>query len=101
MKEIELGIPGKVQQSNASLAVALVQRHLKVLGLPPVEVTQDSLPPGVITALENAHWPGRCETRVEKDVTWCCDGAHTAESIAAATEWYSSMYSCLFLTPLS
>jgi folylpolyglutamate synthase len=92
MKDIRLGIPGKVQQSNASLAVALVQRHLKVLGLPQLEVTPDSLPPEVVTALENAHWPGRCETRVEKGTTWYCDGAHTAESIVAATEWYSSMY---------
>jgi folylpolyglutamate synthase len=92
MKDIKLGIPGQVQQINASLAIALVQRHLKVLGLPLLQVTETSLPPNIIPALENVRWPGRCETRIDKDVTWYCDGAHTAESIAAATEWYSSTY---------
>jgi len=87
-----LGIPGQVQQSNASLAIALVQEHLKFLKIPFPEITSTTLPPEIITALENARWPGRCETRVEKDITWYCDGAHTAESIAAATQWYSSMY---------
>ena len=56
------------------------------------EVTETSIAPEIVRALENARWPGRCETRVEDGVTWYCDGAHTAESIAAATEWYNSMY---------
>jgi folylpolyglutamate synthase len=89
---VGLGIPGQVQQSNASLAVALVEEHLKALGLPVPEITSTTLSQELICALEKAHWPGRCETRTEKDVTWYCDGAHTAESIAAATQWYSSMY---------
>jgi folylpolyglutamate synthase len=92
VKEVKLGIAGTVQQSNASLAIALVEEHLKRLGLPAPAITPTTLPPEIITALENARWPGRCETRVEKDVTWYCDGAHTAESIAAATQWYSWMY---------
>ena len=87
-----LGIPGQVQKINASLAIALVQEHLKSLDLPSPEITPNTLPPVIVKALENARWPGRCETRVENDVTWYCDGAHTAESIAAATRWYSSMY---------
>jgi folylpolyglutamate synthase len=86
-----LGIPGQVQKSNASLAVALVQEHLKALNLPTPEITAMTLAPAIITALENARWPGRCETRVEKNLTWYCDGAHTAESIASATQWYNSM----------
>jgi len=92
IKEVKLGIAGMVQQSNASLAVALVQEHLKRLDFPPLSITPTTLPPKIIMALENARWPGRCETRMEKDVTWYCDGAHTAESIAAATQWYSTMY---------
>jgi folylpolyglutamate synthase len=91
LNDVTLGIPGQVQQSNASLAVALVQEHLKALGLPLLEITSTKLAPEIIHALEKARWPGRCETRREKDVTWYCDGAHTAESIAAATQWYSSM----------
>lgn len=92
LKDVKLGIPGQVQQSNASLAIAIVQEHLKTLGSEMPEVTETSIPPKIVTALENAKWPGRCETRVEEGVTWYCDGAHTAESIAAATEWYNSMY---------
>lgn len=97
MKEIKLGIPGKVQQSNASLALALVEEHLKDLRLPAPDLNSSDLPSEVVIALEKARWPGRCETRVEDKVTWYCDGAHTAESIAAATQWYSSMYSIYIL----
>jgi folylpolyglutamate synthase len=92
VRQVKLGIPGQVQQSNASLAIALVQEHLKALDLPSLEITSTTLPPEIISALENARWPGRCETRVEKNITWYCDGAHTTESIAAATQWYSSLY---------
>jgi folylpolyglutamate synthase len=92
VKEVKLGIPGLVQQSNASLAIALVQEHLETLNIPAPEITSTTLTPEIVIALENARWPGRCETRMEKNVTWYCDGAHTAESIAAATQWYSSMY---------
>jgi folylpolyglutamate synthase len=87
-----LGIAGTVQQGNASLAIALVQEHLKRLDVPAPSITPTTLTPEIVAALENARWPGRCETRVEKHLTWYCDGAHTAESIAAATQWYSAMY---------
>lgn len=92
VKSVKLGIPGQVQQTNASLAIALVQEHLKCLGLPALEMTPTTLPSEILSGLENARWPGRCETRIEKNVTWYCDGAHTAESIAVATQWYSSLY---------
>jgi len=86
-----------VQKINASLAVALVQEHLKSLNIPSPDITSTTLPPEIITALENTRWPGRCETRVEKDIAWYCDGAHTSESIAVATQWYSSMYYYQFI----
>lgn len=92
-----LGIPGQVQQINASLAIALVQEYLKFVNLPTMEITPTTLPPVIVTALEDARWPGRCETRVEKDVTWYCDGAHTAESVSVAAQWYSSMYGLILL----
>jgi len=91
LKDVTLGIQGQVQKSNASLAIAIVQKHAKALGLHIPEITDKSIAPEILTALEKATWPGRCETRVEKGATWYCDGAHTAESIAAATEWYNSM----------
>lgn len=92
IRKVRLGIAGDVQQSNASLAVAVVQEHLKALKRPVPDITDSTLPPEIISGLENARWPGRCETRVEKEITWYCDGAHTAESISAATQWYSSLY---------
>ena len=92
LKDVRLGIPGEVQKSNASLAVALVQEHLKAVGIKGPEITETTLAPEIIKALEEAYWPGRCETRKENGLTWYCDGAHTAESIAAATQWYSSLY---------
>jgi len=98
VKKVALGIPGQVQQINASLAIALVQEYLKSVNLPTMEITATTLPPVIVKALENARWPGRCETRVEKDVTWYCDGAHTAESVAVAAQWYSSMYCLIYFT---
>ena len=91
VQDITLGIPGDVQKINASLAIALVEEHLKALKIPSPEITSTALPPEVIYGLEKAHWPGRCEKRVEGCTIWYCDGAHTAESIATATRWYSSM----------
>jgi len=38
--------------------------------------------------LENVIWRGRCETKVEGSLTWYIDGAHTADSIVVAAEWY-------------
>jgi folylpolyglutamate synthase len=92
VQKIKLGIPGKVQQSNASLSLAIIEEHLRDLKLPVPDLSSPSLPPEIIAGLETARWPGRCETRIEDKVTWYCDGAHTAESITAATQWYSSMY---------
>ena len=51
MKKVKLGIPGQVQQSNASLAVALVQEHLEALNIPAPEITSTTLAPEVITLL--------------------------------------------------
>ena len=91
MKQIRLGIPGVVQESNASLAVALVQEHLHDLKFPPLEITSANLPPEIISGLESARWPGRFETRVEEGITWYCDGAHTPDSVVAATQWHNSV----------
>jgi folylpolyglutamate synthase len=81
-----------VQRINASLAIALVQEYLTYLNLEtPLEITSTTVSPEIITALENTRLTGRCETRVENDITWYCDVAHTGESVAIATQWYNSM----------
>lgn len=55
----------------------------------------DPLPALVVTALENARWPGRCQTIHDrsddrKGVTWYLDGAHTVESLTLCAEWYTN-----------
>lgn len=49
-----------------------------------------TLPPEFIRGLQNVHWPGRCETRHEANITWHIDGGHTLESIEAAGRWFAS-----------
>lgn len=49
-----------------------------------------TLPPEFIHGLQNVHWPGRCETRHEANITWHIDGGHTLESIEAAGRWFAS-----------
>lgn len=119
-----VGLAGHHQKTNASLALALVKTFLSTPALPQVfentpfsaEVQAQSsangqndtqptlsgsintsapLPPDVVTALENARWPGRCQTvqdRSEdrKDVTWYLDGAHTVESLELCAEWFTA-----------
>lgn len=76
------------QKSNASLAIALAGTLLHSLDetyKPP----SNSLPKEFVDGLEQVVWRGRCETKVEGDVTWYLDGAHTAESIVVAAKWFS------------
>lgn len=52
--------------------------------------THTPLPPEFVHGLQNVHWPGRCETRHEANITWYIDGGHTLESIEAAGKWFAS-----------
>ncbi|TVY90213.1 Folylpolyglutamate synthase [Lachnellula willkommii] len=76
------------QKSNASLAIALADNVLQKMD-PSYVPRVDSLPKEYIDGLEKVVWRGRCETKVEGDVTWYLDGAHTAESITVAAKWFS------------
>jgi folylpolyglutamate synthase/dihydropteroate synthase len=38
--------------------------------------------------LEKVVWRGRCEMKVDGDITWYLDGAHTADSIVIAVKWF-------------
>lgn len=97
------GIAGFHQKTNASLALALTRTFLNTPDIPTVfqaaagsipESSEADLPPLVVTALENARWPGRCQTVQDRQperekVTWYLDGAHTVESLALCGEWFS------------
>ena len=76
-----LGLDGEVQKSNAALALALAKTYLRHMSIPcKLEI--------MFKGLELARWPGRCETKVVNGIEWYLDGAHTAESIKAASEWF-------------
>ncbi|KAI0693594.1 FolC bifunctional protein [Cytidiella melzeri] len=88
VRSLKLGLPGIHQYQNANLAVHLARRFLKDRS----EVEPDtSLSPAYAQALENAKWPGRCQTVPDPkyhDQTWFLDGAHTLESLDCCVEWF-------------
>ncbi|RFU33560.1 hypothetical protein B7463_g2781, partial [Scytalidium lignicola] len=77
------------QKSNASLAIALADTALKRLD-PKYVSSTDSLPKEFVDGLEQAVWRGRCETKMEGNITWYLDGAHTMDSIKVAAQWFSN-----------
>ncbi|KAK6538668.1 Folylpolyglutamate synthetase [Orbilia ellipsospora] len=88
---LTLGLAGEFQKGNASLAVKMVEEHMKRCG---IEVENGAvLPAEVKEGLEKAVWKGRCQIiEDEKDqIQWCIDGAHTKESIVEAGKWFASV----------
>lgn len=75
------------QKSNASLAIALAETTLKKLD-PAFQLPPDSLPKEFIDGLEQVVWRGRCEKKVEGNIIWHLDGAHTADSITISSRWF-------------
>lgn len=102
-KNLRLGLPGEFQLINATLAVGLAKQHLFKVGILEdekfVNDEQAELPEEFIKGLENAFWPGRCQTlritdnKAMEHVTWYLDGAHTKESIEQTGKWFGSVAS--------
>lgn len=86
---IPLGLAANFQLSNASLAVQIASAHLLALGHPPPLPTLP-LPAEFIRGLNKVRWPGRCEIRYERNISWHIDSGHTLESIQAAATWFAS-----------
>lgn len=84
-----LGLEAAFQKINASLAVELAATYLRKVGL--MNVSTESLPEKFLQGLKEVQWGGRCETRIETDLTWHIDGGHTMESIGVAAQWYASV----------
>ncbi|CAL3970141.1 unnamed protein product [Diplocarpon coronariae] len=76
------------QKSNASLAVALAETLLKKLD-PAFQPDPAKFSREFVDGLEQVVWRGRCESKVEGNITWYMDGAHTADSIIVAAKWFS------------
>lgn len=91
LNNIKLGIAGDFQRSNASLAVALASTVLNKLNVikEPISLDENSkLSDKIIEGLKQTNWEGRCQTLKDGNKTWYIDGAHTLESMEAASNWY-------------
>lgn len=115
-QSVQLGIPGRVQLENASLAVQLAHFWIKKndpYRFPQVEwgvtlredmLTFDygdpsiilarpfTLPAETIQGLVACRWPGRCHLLNQGNVTYFLDGAHTIESMEECARWFSQCH---------
>lgn len=87
LKGVKIKPDAPFQKANASLAIALAETVLEKLDS-KFSPSPDRLPQEFIDGLEQVVWRGRCETKVEGNVTWYLDGAHTADSIKVASKWF-------------
>lgn len=93
ISNLKLGLLGDFQYDNAALAIKLAAYHLLKLGITNDLSNEDLsyIPERFKLGLMNAKWEGRCQILSEKEgydhITWYIDGAHTLESISAATKW--------------
>ncbi|ESZ90515.1 hypothetical protein SBOR_9101 [Sclerotinia borealis F-4128] len=87
LKTVNIKPAAEFQRGNASLAIRLAETVLQKLD-PQFRTSLDLLPQKFVDALEQVVWRGRCETKVDGNVTWYLDGAHTADSIEIAAKWY-------------
>lgn len=104
---VNLGIGGKVQLENASLAVQMAHYWIKKYdsakfakvdcGLVPEEAYAESyitpvrsfyLPEETINGLVSCRWPGRCQRLRVDNITYFLDGAHTLESMDECSQWF-------------
>lgn len=94
LKKVQLGIAGDFQIINASLAVSLASQVLLKLGLldTSIPLQEDAkIPKLFIDGLVQTKWEGRCQTLVKGDNTWYVDGAHTKDSVEAASGWFKKV----------
>lgn len=96
LREMELGLQGDFQRTNASLAIAVSASHLSRLGYTTAPHALDQLSPlpeQFVTGLKAARLGGRCDKRQDSkytNLTWYIDGGHTLESIDMAGRWFAS-----------
>ena len=85
LEDVELGLEGFHQKTNASLAVSLSNGWAEQMGYGKLDRVK------VIRGLQNVRWPGRCETvKVGDNLTFYLDAAHTAESLKLCLEWFKT-----------
>ncbi|KAH3763439.1 FolC protein [Pelomyxa schiedti] len=95
---IQLGLDGKFQRTNASLALALSGYWLSQhrAGTCLWKGPKKELTPLCLNTLKNCQWPGRAQTIQvpgHPNVIFHLDGAHTPESMQMCSEWFSETVS--------
>ncbi|XP_029025716.1 folylpolyglutamate synthase, mitochondrial [Betta splendens] len=98
---LHLGLAGKHQRSNASLALQLShtwlqKRCLQDESFPSMHFENTSVfqaspfkpTPVMLKGLAHTEWPGRNQTLRHGDVTYFLDGAHTMRSMQACLQWF-------------
>lgn len=103
---VKLGLPGLHQRTNASVALELVNAYLdsdagsalfqdSAHRVPSQGGKSASLAPWQKRGLEDARWPGRCQTvptaRPGLGLTWYLDGAHTTDSLSVCLGWFTAL----------
>uniref|UniRef100_A0A1A8EZ40 Folylpolyglutamate synthase n=2 Tax=Nothobranchius korthausae TaxID=1143690 RepID=A0A1A8EZ40_9TELE len=96
---LSLGLAGRHQRSNASLALQLSHTWLQKRCGPGGTFTGPEnrsgsrapsfhLSPIMVKGLANTEWAGRTQTLKHGAVTYFLDGAHTMRSMQACVEWF-------------
>lgn len=87
LQHVKIKPDANFQKKNASLAIKLAETVLKKLN-PEFRIQDGKLPQEFIDGLEQVIWRGRCETKVDGALRWYLDGAHTADSLKIAAQWF-------------
>ncbi|XP_078811675.1 folylpolyglutamate synthase, mitochondrial isoform X4 [Oryzias latipes] len=98
---LHLGLAGKHQRWNASLALQLSNSWLKRRcspdqSLSAINPENTRVQPAtafrpsseMMMGLANTEWPGRNQTLKNGEVTYFLDGAHTVRSMQACVDWF-------------
>lgn len=92
VEKVKLGLAADFQITNASLAVAVAADFLRQRGVKEIPTwgSFELIPEPFKTGLQTVRWGGRCETRIEGNITYHIDGGHTLESIEESGKWFAS-----------
>lgn len=85
--DVKITPDAKFQKQNASLAISLTEAVMQRLE-PNFELRSGHLPKEFVEGLEKVALRGRCETKVEGNIRWFIDGAHTADSLKVSAQWF-------------
>ncbi|KAF5363480.1 hypothetical protein D9756_000501 [Leucocoprinus leucothites] len=88
--EVPLGLAGRHQVQNATIAVELARQFLCER---QALADTSELPQSFVDGLRATRWPGRCQTVADpahSNIIWYLDGAHTLESLDYCMDWFLS-----------